>query len=232
MRASGANPLVTHVGSDGRTELSATSVANAAAKIANALLDECDCAPGDVIVVALPPHWQRTCWLAGAWLAGVAVAVVDDPTKAAATAADVGAVLVVVGSPDAAQIASAPCPVAAVSLHPLGLPQPVPDGAVDASALVRVQPDAFLGVPADGSAPAFVDATGAVHSQDDLLAMAAQRAADWGLVEGGRLRVDPSLRGDDAWLAVLAVPLAARAAVVIAVEADGVTERVTASVPG
>ncbi len=66
-------PVVTYVDADAgeRTELSAVSLENAAAKIANALRDEYDLGPGATIGLRLPLHWQRSAWCAGAWTAGL-----------------------------------------------------------------------------------------------------------------------------------------------------------------
>ena len=74
-RESAGAPLVTFLdaGTGERTELSAVSVENAAAKIANALRDEYDLGPGAAIGLRLPLHWQRSAWCAGAWTAGCVV---------------------------------------------------------------------------------------------------------------------------------------------------------------
>lgn len=231
VRASGAQPLVTHCTQAGRTELSATSLANAAAKIANALSGEWECEPGDAVILALPPHWQRACWLAGAWLAGLVVHPVDDPHDAAPAARACGARLIVVGTADAEDVLHSPdlpsaAVVAAVSLHPLGLPEPVPTGADDGTLVVRQQPDALMVSSASGDAPALaLDVS--TSTQDEILTRAGELARQWNLGADGRLRVDPVLTGESAWLGVLAVPLIAKAHAVIGSPQVDASERIT-----
>ncbi|MDA2988822.1 MAG: TIGR03089 family protein, partial [Actinomycetota bacterium] len=52
-RSDPGQPFITHLGEVGRVELSGSSVANAAAKIANALASEFDLEPGDTVGVHL-----------------------------------------------------------------------------------------------------------------------------------------------------------------------------------
>ncbi|MBB1053505.1 TIGR03089 family protein, partial [Dietzia sp. B44] len=68
-------PLVTHydLGAPSRIELSVTSTANWAAKIAGLLRDEVGVAPGDVVVCDLPAHWLTAGVLLGVWWAGAEV---------------------------------------------------------------------------------------------------------------------------------------------------------------
>ncbi|MCF8611813.1 TIGR03089 family protein [Gordonia sp. HY285] len=74
-----ARPLFTFYdeGTGERTELSAATLGNWAAKIANYLRDEIGLAPGDEVRVDLPEHWQSAAVLLGAWWAGAHV-LVDD----------------------------------------------------------------------------------------------------------------------------------------------------------
>jgi len=206
-RAAGGTPVVTFVdlARDERTELSAVSLENAAAKIGNALRDEFDAEPGMVIGLHLPPHWQRAAWCAGAWTAGCVVAP-------GATDADI-----VVSSADlAGALVGGPKEVAVVSLHPFGLPLTValPDGAVDVTIAVRQQPDSYLFDPPHPDYAALrVD--GSTLTQSDAFALAAARAHDWELAAGGTLLVPEAAGQLDAWLGALAVPLAAEASVVL-----------------
>jgi uncharacterized protein (TIGR03089 family) len=118
-------------------ELSGASVANAAAKIANTLVNEFDLEPGDRVGVHLPWHWQRVTWLVGIWSAGCEAL----PGGGAACA------LVVAGPREAAELAGE---VQVVSTHPFGMPlsseqqAQLPDGAQDVTLLVRAQPDQQL----------------------------------------------------------------------------------------
>jgi len=206
-------------GSGERTELSATSLENAAAKVANSLREDLD--PGAVIGLHLPQHWQRAAWCAGVWTAGCVAAPGAD-------AAD----LLVSSAAQAASLVGRGSPVGVVSLHPFGLPvtDPLPPGAADLTLSVRQQPDAYLFDPGTSSSPAWTVGAG-IQDQAEVLQQARQLADEWGLSAGGRLLVDDAVGGDAAWLAAVAVPLVAGGAVVL-VKGDGSTvatqERVTA----
>jgi len=223
-RTDGGLPLVTYVdaASGERTELSAASVENAAAKIANALRDEFDLEAGSVVGLHLPLHWQRATWCAGIWTAGCIVAPgTRDADLLVAATTTVRAV-----SHDAT------APVVVASLHPFGLPvtEELPVGCTDATISVRQQPDAYLFEPPQATTAALL-IDGSEVDQAELLDAARRRGGDWGLGTGGRLLVDDATSGPDAWLAAIAVPLACRASVVL-VRGDGDAvadqERVTA----
>jgi uncharacterized protein (TIGR03089 family) len=206
-----------------RTELSAVSLENAAAKIANALRDEYDLGPGATIGLRLPLHWQRSAWCAGAWTAGCLVAP-----------GTVEADLVVATADDAPTLAGTAPRLAVVSLHPFGLPiaEPLPPGVDDATLVVRQQPDAYLFDPPTATTPAFRTPDG-VLGQSALADLALARGASWGLEPGGRLLVRDTVTDEDGWLASVALPLACRASVVLvrgAGDIDRITEqeRVTA----
>lgn len=129
-----AQPFVTHLGPEGRMELSTASMANAAAKIANTLGGEFDLQPGDCVGVHLPWHWQRVAWLLGIWSAGL-VAVPGGGEECD---------LLVAGPQEATGL---PGEVHVVSTHPFGMPldaaamAQLPPGAEDVTLLVRAQPD-------------------------------------------------------------------------------------------
>jgi uncharacterized protein (TIGR03089 family) len=210
-RASPGLPLVTHLDQARRerTELSATSVENAAAKIANALRDEFDLDVGSTVGLALPLHWQRTTWCAGVWTAGAIVVAGD-----AAADAD----LVVAGPVEAALLAGRTAgDVMVVSLHPFGLPHtdPLPPGTSDVTLAVRQQPDAYLHDPPNGGLAALRGHGSALLTQQEVLDLARRRATEWRLERGGRLLVDDRTDPLDSWLAALAVPLVADASVLL-----------------
>jgi uncharacterized protein (TIGR03089 family) len=218
-------PLVTFVDADTgeRTELSAVSLENAAAKIANALRDEYDLGPGATIGLRLPLHWQRSAWCAGAWTAGCIVAPGAD-----------NADLVVTTAAEAATLAETAARLAVVSLHPFGLPiaEQLPPGVDDVTLAVRQQPDAYLFDPPTGTMPAFRTDDG-VLDQSTLVDRALARGSAWGVEPGGRLLVRDAVTVEDGWLASMAVPLACRASVVLVRGAGGIDrieeqERVTA----
>ena len=189
-----------------RTELSVVSLANAAAKIANALRDAFDLEPGDAVALDLPLHWQRSTWCAGVWTAGCVVRpeLTDAP--------------LVVTTPDRAEFvrASVTSPVAVVSMHPFGLPisEPLPDGTEDVTVAVRSQPDAYLFETPDAHSTAIDKAAGHV-TQEQVLAEASSLATSLGLHPGDRLLAEDSADPHDLWLACLALPLAADTSVVL-----------------
>lgn len=200
-------PVVTYVDADAgeRTELSAVSLENAAAKIANALRDEYDLGPGATIGLRLPLHWQRSAWCAGAWTAGCLVAP-----------GSVDADLVVATAAEAAALAGRVRQLAVVSLHPFGLPiaDPLPPGVDDVTLVVRQQPDAYLFDPPASGTPA-LRIEGDVLDHSAVIDLALALGSAWGLEPGGRLLVRDSLAAMDGWLAAVAVPLACRASVVM-----------------
>lgn len=210
VRSSGAAPFVTYVdaGTGERTELSAVSVANAAAKIANAIRGEFDCEPGEILDLDLPLHWQWTSWCLGTWVAGCEVRPQCPPASDAS---------VTVTTLDRARLRDAErSRVVVASLHPFGLPitEPLPPGVEDATIIVRQQPDAYLFDPGAGDAAALVlgDTSG---TQDEVLERARGLADAVGVRRGGRLLV-PADRADlDGWLACAALPLAADCSIVI-----------------
>ncbi len=58
-----------------RIELSARVLANWVAKAANALRDDWDVQPGDVVTLDLPPHWRSLYWAFAVWSVGGGVEV-------------------------------------------------------------------------------------------------------------------------------------------------------------
>jgi uncharacterized protein (TIGR03089 family) len=199
--------MVTYVNpvSGERSELSAASLANSAAKIANALRSEFDLEPGAVVGLRIPPHWQRAAWCAGTWTAGCAIDV--DTVEAD---------LIVAGPAEARTLAEAGArDVAVVSLHPFGLPiaEILPAGCLDVTLTVRQQPDAYLFEPPGPDDLAIAGTRAA--TQGDVLQHAADLAERWDLSSGGRLLVDRLTRPEDAWLGAFAVPLVIGGSVVI-----------------
>jgi uncharacterized protein (TIGR03089 family) len=199
-----AFPLVTYVDAhDGsRTELSGISVANAAAKIANALVMEFDAEPGTRIALALPWHWQRATWLGGIWASGC-TAVVDEDQF---TSSD----LVVTDERSCSRILQLGCSdVLAVSLHPFGLPitGELPDGSRDVTIDVRNQPDALL-VGGQFTDAAALTIDGKTLSQGQVLDAAEDLATLWSIAHGSRVLVAAAdLNPRSEWIAPLALPL-------------------------
>ena len=158
-----AAPFVTYRGPDGRMELSGASVANAAAKIANALVGAFDLQVGDSVGVHIPWHWQRVTWLIGIWSAGCAV------VPGGGEECD----LIVAGPQEAAGLPGA---VQVVSMHPFGMPldaaamAQLPPGVEDVTLAVRTQPDQQVFTDDHSQQPALDGLT-----QAGLL----QRGAEW-----------------------------------------------------
>jgi uncharacterized protein (TIGR03089 family) len=152
-----------------RIELSAVTLANWAAKTANFLRDDFGFAPGGVVAVALPAHWQTAAVLLGAWWAGAEV-VLD-----AQAHADVA--LVTADGVDAANADE----VVAFSLDAFGKAVPdLPIGVTDYATSVRVHGDQF--VPS-GAGTAVLDG----RTIDDVLGAARARAADHGITATDRV---------------------------------------------
>jgi len=189
----GPDPLVTYLdvrtgGPVQRTELSAISVQNAVAKIANALRDEFDLGPTSAVGVHLPWHWQRSLWWGGCAAIGARVVPFGRPGEVDLV---VGTLAAVLDLPDQRE-------ALVVSEHPLGLPTdgPLPDGCIDAASIVRAQPDLFL---PDASMPVDIDlAADFPTGQRTLVACTSA---------GAQL--------PESWMWPLAIPLAADGSVVM-----------------
>jgi len=151
--ANAGAPVLTAYDQGARTELSALTLSNAVAKAANALVDEADIEPGDLVAVDLPWHWQRCVWALACWSAGATL----QPTQRGSElngAATEGVRLNIVGEDRIPEkVAALTIPTWAVSLHPLGLPVAnLPRGVEDAALLARAAPDDFLPPAQVGSA--------------------------------------------------------------------------------
>ena len=133
-------PMITHydLAAPSRIELSVTSTANWAAKIAGLLRDELGVLPGDVVVCDLPAHWLTAGVLMGAWWAGAEVS-----TQAADDA------VVVVTVPDRLDRHSPDVETLLMTTDPMGRPLAatgveVPIGLTDLAEACRIHPDQFL----------------------------------------------------------------------------------------
>ena len=198
-RSDAGQPFITHLGEAGRVELSGSSVANAAAKIANALASEFDLEPGDTVGVHVPWHWQRITWLLGIWSAGCTA------VPGGGEECD----LLVAGPHEAAGLPGA---VQVVSIHPFGMPldaaaaAQLPPGVEDVTLAVRTQPDQQI----------FID--------DHSRALALDGLTQEGLLDQGRAfaRDYPDVRrlgiaqGEHQWWLPALWPLVTDGSVVIA----------------
>ena len=197
MAADPGAPMITHYDQTmpSRIELSVTSTANWAAKIAGLLRDELGIMPGDVVVCDLPAHWLTAGVLLGAWWAGAEVRTED---------VDDGAV--VVTTPDRLDDHPADVETLLMTTDPMGRPLAaagveVPPGVTDLAEACRIHPDAF--VPSGGGA----------------LALNGSPLADLAETElSGRVLV-PGLRRDDV-VPVLARVFASGGTAVLVTGAD------------
>ena len=247
VRRDGPRPLVTFLRADTgeRMELSAASLANAVAKTAGLLRDDLDAEPGDAIAMHLPLHWQAAVW----WGACAATSTVCAPAYRTAG----------IGVTTAAALASVDgcAEQVVVSLAPFGLPDgaEVPATVTQAAIAARAHPDVFTPWAPPTADDALLDCGSGVLTNAQCLERASALAESWGVHRDGRLMVteavwptgtsaDADVRCIDAWLALLAVPLVADAAVVLVAgshslgDGDGASlasiatsEKITASMP-
>lgn len=187
-RTRASEPAITFAYANGqRTELSAITLFNAVAKNANLLREEFDVEAGSAVSLTIPWHWQRAPWLIACLTLGADVRFTTGATI------EVGTLDSLDGSSAIEQLA--------VSMHPFGLPLgDLPAPLVDAAAVARLQPDAFMQDDADNAA--WLDAS-------------AVRGARW--MSGDRVLA----AGDCGW-EVLLSPLATPASLVMAESVDDV----------
>lgn len=157
-------PMVTHYdqAAPSRVELSVTSTANWAAKIAGLLRDELGVMPGEVIVCDLPAHWLTAGVLLGAWWAGAEVS-----TEAADDA------VVVVTVPERLDRHPTDVETLLMTTDPMGRPLAasgveVPPGVTDLAEACRIHPDAF--VPSGGGGPLALNGSPLAELADPALA--------------------------------------------------------------
>lgn len=168
----GSQPLLTYYddATGERTELSAITTANWAAKTANMIRDEFGLMPGDVVAVDLPAHWQTAAVLLGAWWAGVHVRL--------GYSDDAG--LAFCSKETLERVDEAP-EIAVVSLDPFGMPmRDLPVGLTDYAGSVRVHGDQFR--PAGPAGLALDDRT-----VDEVIGEATAFAAEAGIAAGSRI---------------------------------------------
>jgi uncharacterized protein (TIGR03089 family) len=213
LRDDPGRPLVTFydLATGERVEVSVATFDNWVAKIANLLADELGRERGDRVAVHLPPHWQATVVMAGAWRAGLAI----DLTGALADVTVVGP-----APPPGADTSSGE--VIVCSLRPLGGPvlEPLPEGWIDFAVEVPAQPDVVVRpTPLSPDDAAAVLLTGPL-SHADLLGQAVTAAGELGLPAGGRLITNASPARASGMVPTLAAPLAVSGSVVIVANAS------------
>jgi len=193
-----------------RTELSGATLENWVSKTANLLVDGAGLGEDDSVAVLLPPHWQSAAVLLGAWTAGLAVDLGDDPQPVAALFA----------VPDRVEAAAAwtTGDRYATGLLPLAMPlRAVPPGYLDYVVEVRNYGDHFRAVrPVHENDRAFAGPVELSHL--DVCHAATDRAEELGIAAGDRVLVDADAYPDPAdWLLA---PLLAGASVVLCADLD------------
>jgi len=219
LAAEPGRPLVTYYDttSGERIELSVKTFDNWVSKIANLLGDELGLGAGQCIRVELPPHWQSTVIVVGAWVAGLRVVAPDSSSPA-----DVS----VVGPAALHTADTRPAGVViACSLRPLGgaFVDPLPAGWLDFAREVPGQPDLLLlHQPISGGDIALEPADGAV-THAELARQGFSAAERLGLRAGGRLITDGNPANPTGLVDTLVAPLVTGSSVVLVVRADAST---------
>lgn len=212
MAADSAGPRVTYYDdtSGERIELSASTLANWAAKTANMVRDEFALEPGAKVAVLLPAHWQSVAVLLGVWWAGCEVVLSPE--------SDVELAFVTTDHLD--DVADVP-EVAALSLDAFGKGlNDLPIGVADYATSIRVHGDQFRG-------------SGAGHALEgrsvaETLSAAQESAAARGLTSTDRVLSSASWDSADALIDGLLSVLAAGASLVQVAhpDADATARRV------
>ncbi|MFW0784273.1 TIGR03089 family protein [Gordonia sp. CPCC 206044] len=202
-----SQPLLTHYdhASGERTELSAATLGNWAAKSANFFVDELGLGAGDEILVDLPEHWQTAAILLGAWWAGTRVHLSD---------VDHGSLQAVVTSADRIDHHGDVDEVLVASLDPFAMGvRDLPAGITDFATAVRVHGDQYRPGPAP-TGPVLDDAT------TDEVVRDAAAAAGAGISAGARVVTTRGWHTAADVTANLLAPLIAGASLVTVAHAD------------
>lgn len=219
LESAGPRPVLAWYGEAARIELSGHVLANWVIKAIGHLDDEVDLAPGDLVVLDLPPHWKRLVLALAAWSLGAEVRLGEraeddgnDDSAGDVLAGGAEPRVVVTDRPDSALADSADevLAVQPVSLAPRydgDLPPLVRDWVVE----VRGSSDR-LGVALPGWSGPALDRSDASRTgpegtpprllvEGDGLAVAAQVLAAWGAgggIVGPAAQVTERQRADEA----------------------------------
>jgi uncharacterized protein (TIGR03089 family) len=194
-----------------RVELSGVTMANWVAKTGNLLVDGSGLGAGDTADVWLPPHWQTAAILLGCWSAGLGVAN-GPPALSESSVVFATAPVITANS------VSSSADKYVLGLAPMGaaLRNPIP-GWFDYITEVRGQGDNFAGPTVQAEDRAWLDAD-ATWTQTQLVDRARARAAELGLLPGGRALIDGDAHsGPLDWLLPA---LAVGASIVLCVQVD------------
>jgi len=194
-----------------RTELSALTLGNWAAKTANYFRDELGVARDDTIIVDLPEHWQTVAILLGAWWAGATVAFAGEAAEDARVV--VTSLARLDDYADAEELVIA-------SLDPFGMGAgDLPVGVADFGPSVRVHSDNFT--PGTDAAAALRD-----RSPSSVLEDARGAADAAGIGRGDRVLTTRTWNDAETVVANLIGPLTVGAGLVVVAHPD--EERIAA----
>jgi uncharacterized protein (TIGR03089 family) len=210
-------PFVTHYdGTGGRTELSVGSTANGVAKAAGLLRDGVGLAPGGVVSLDLPRHWQLPVWTLAALSVGARVgAELAGPVDVRLVGPAALAGLAAGADPHADEVLASACDA-------FGMPIPggVPPGIIDVGLEARAHPDVLAVEPGAADAAVLV-----VDGRDQPWpALVARHAPAAGArasgsvgtpVPGPRIWLDATVPDAGLLLAVAVLPLLLGGSVVL-----------------
>ena len=188
-----------------RVELSRITFDNWVAKTANLIQDILAAAPGEIIAILLPVHWQALVWLTACWETRLVAAPGLDPAKADHA---------VVDADHLAAAGRSPGERIALALRPLGGRfgeygmDPLPPGVLDYAAEVPGHGDRFTSAsgPARPGDPALL-LDGMTYTQTELSARGRDRASELGLPRRARVLTDRAPETMDGITDALLAPL-------------------------
>ncbi|ROZ83325.1 TIGR03089 family protein [Gordonia sp. OPL2] len=192
-----------------RTELSAATLGNWAAKSANFFVDELGLGPGDEVLIDLPEHWQTAAIMLGAWWAGTHVLL---PGRTDSGQGMLGAAVTSVAEIDRYDDVDE---LLVASLDPFAMGvRDLPFGVTDFASAVRVHGDQYTSRPVV-SGPVLDELT-----TEDVLAAAQSAATSDGIGSGARVLTARPWRTADQITATLLAPLVSGASLVTVAHPD------------
>jgi uncharacterized protein (TIGR03089 family) len=204
-------PFVTHYdGTGGRTELSVGSTANGVAKAAGLLRDGVGLAPGGVVSLDLPRHWQLPVWTLAALSVGAHVGThLAGPVDVRLVGPAALAGLAAGADPGADEVLASACDA-------FGMPIPggVPGGIIDVGLEARAHPDVLAVEPGAADAAVLV-VHGRAQPWPALLARHVPAAGARTAGAGPRIWLDATVPDADLLLAVAVLPLLLGGSVVL-----------------
>ncbi|AZG44810.1 TIGR03089 family protein [Gordonia insulae] len=206
-----SQPMLTYYDHDSgeRTELSAATLGNWAAKSANFFVDELGLGAGDEVLVDLPEHWQTAAILLGAWWAGAHVRLPGGDDL------ETGSLGAAVTSADRIDRYDDVDELLVASLDPFAMGvRDLPVGVTDFASAVRVHGDQY-NPPRTASGPA-LDGAGT----ETVITTARAAAQADGITTGARVLTTRPWQTASAVVENLVAPLLAGASLIAVAHAD------------